>query len=162
MPRELVQTIFAENNLTLCFTPSPSQNVTCLPRARRRCPVSSLETSRVLTSSPLNLILTLFFTKNSLDTPPNDSEEIRVRGENTPARPRKRQIRPAISSNSSSADEYSDEESGKIMGKKLVCEDSMKELKSVLQVICSKAEKNEKSLKELRARFNNYDIVINI
>ena len=62
------------------------------------------------------------------------------------------EIRPAISSDGSSADEYSDE-SGKILGKKLVCGDSIKELKSVLQVLCSKVEKNEKSLKELRARF---------
>ena len=66
--RGLVQTIFAENNviLTLCF---PPHNVTCLPLARKRCPVSSLETSSVLTPHPLNVILTLFY-KNSLDTPP--------------------------------------------------------------------------------------------
>ena len=69
--RGLVQTIFAENNviLTLCFPPHPPHNVTCLPLARKRCPVSSLETSSVLTPHPLNVILTLFY-QNSLDTPP--------------------------------------------------------------------------------------------
>ena len=94
----------------------------------------------------------------------NDSEEARVRGKNTPVRPRKCQIRPAISSDSSRADEYSDVESGKIMVKKLMCEDSMKELKSVLQVLCSKVEKNEKSLNSRAPSevFNHYDIVFNI
>ena len=66
--RGLVQTIFEENNviLTLCFTP---HNVTCLPRARRRCPVSSLETSLVLTPPPTRHFDVIFY-KNSLDTPP--------------------------------------------------------------------------------------------
>ena len=47
------------------------------------------------------------------------------------------------------------------MVKKLMCEDSMKELKSVLQVLCSKVEKNEKSLNSRAPSevFNHYDIV---
>ena len=61
--RGLVQTIFAENNviLTLCFTPLPLPNVTCLPRAHRRCPVSSLETSRVL--PPPNVFTKIVWTR---------------------------------------------------------------------------------------------------
>ena len=67
--RGLVQTIFAENNviLTLCFTPLPPHNVTCLPRARRRCPVSSLETSCVL--PPPKRHFDVIFTKIVLTRP---------------------------------------------------------------------------------------------
>ena len=53
--------IFADNNiiLTLFYPPFPLPPITshCLPRARKRYPVSSLEMSCILTPHPLNVIL---------------------------------------------------------------------------------------------------------